>query len=226
MLLSFPIFKMEDFEAVQKMMSRKALGNMSKNSYDYPYGGIVRCAKCGATYVGNGTLKAGKQYRSYRCRNNYSNDTCDAPGLSETKLNQVLFEHLLITGDHLKKKHEDSQVAKDKKQLRKEIDVSNRRRKNWMIALGDGKLNPDDYAELIEDEEARMKELYSQFDESEDYYINSLTEEEIKEMIFSLKENWNYIEVDTQKQMIQSMFRQIIIQKNDSTWTVTKLLTV
>lgn len=221
-----PIISIEDFVNVQKIMARKANGTMSRNSYDYPYGGIIRCAQCGATYVGNATTQNGVQYRSYRCYNNYTNGTCDASGLSELKLNQLVFEHLLITGDRLKVKRADTDVKKDKKHLQKEIDLSNRRRKNWMMALGDGKLSPDDYAELITEEETRMKALYDEFDDSEDYYMNEFTEEEIKDLVFNLKENWTYIEVDTQKQLIQSMFRRIVIQKNKGIWTIIKLLTV
>lgn len=84
----------------------------------------------------------------------------------------------------------------------------------------------DDYAELITEEETRMKVLYYEFDDSEDYYMNEFTEEEIKDLVFNLKENWTYVEVDTKKQLIQSMFRRISIQKDKDIWTIVKLLTV
>ncbi|MDQ1236678.1 DNA invertase Pin-like site-specific DNA recombinase [Paenibacillus sp. SORGH_AS306] len=54
-----PIISMEYFMNVHKMMTRKAEDTISRNSYDYPYGGIVRCAKCGAIYVGMHLLKKG-----------------------------------------------------------------------------------------------------------------------------------------------------------------------
>ncbi len=131
-----------------------------------------------------------------------------------------------LTEDRFKGKRADTNLKKDKKNLQKEIDLSNRRRKNWMMALGDGKLSPDDYAELITEEETRMKVLYYEFDDSEDYYMNEFTEEEIKDLVFNLKENWTYVEVDTKKQLIQSMFRRISIQKDKDIWTIVKLLTV
>ncbi|HBU85168.1 MULTISPECIES: hypothetical protein [Paenibacillus] len=108
----------------------------------------------------------------------------------------------------------------------KEIKVSNRRRKKWMLALGDGKLSPDDYANLIDDEEARMKAITAQYEEKEDYYINELSTEEIKDMMANLKDNWVLIEPETQKLLFQSMFHQIVIKKESDRWTIIQMLTV
>ncbi|MDQ1236677.1 hypothetical protein QE450_004175 [Paenibacillus sp. SORGH_AS306] len=64
------------------------------------------------------------------------------------KLNRLLFEQLLITRGRLKVKRDDPKIKKYKKHLQKEIDLSNRRRKNWMMAL------------------------YNEFDDSEDFSMN------------------------------------------------------
>jgi site-specific DNA recombinase len=82
-----------------------------------------------------------------------------------------------------------------------------------MLALGDGKLSADDYASLIDEKEARMKAIPAQYEEKEDYYINELTTEEIKDMMTNLKDNWVLIEPETQKLLVQSMFRQVVIKK-------------
>lgn len=37
--------------------------------------------------------------------------------------------------------------------FQKEIEISNRRRKNWILALGDGKLAGEDFAQLAEKED-------------------------------------------------------------------------
>nr|WP_276539950.1 zinc ribbon domain-containing protein [Paenibacillus polysaccharolyticus] len=204
---------------------------MAKHSYNYPYGGIVKCGLCGATYIGNAlrqTLAGGtvRVYRSYRCRNQYSNKTCDAPGISEHQLQQLIFEKLQITNKKLQNKKTSAQAKSDQRLLQKEIEVSNGRRKNWMLALGDGKLSADDYAGLIDEEEARMKAITAQYEEKEDYYINELSTEEIKEMMANLKENWILIEPETQKLLVQSMFRQVGIKKESDKWVIPQMLTV
>lgn len=220
----------QEFKLVEKMMERKAKGHMSKSSYDYPYGGIIRCGDCGATYVGTSTvqkLKSGKKiYKSYRCRNHYTNGTCGAPSIQENSLNALVFEKIMITSNKIQEKKESVKAKADKRMLTKEVETSNRRRKNWMMALGDGKLSPDDYATLIDEEEARMKEVYAQFQDEEELYINELDIDQIKEMMVNIKDNWELLEPDTQKQLIQSMFRKIVIKKESNTWNIKEMLTV
>lgn len=225
-----PIISMDDFEKVQSMMERKSTGHMSKSSYDYPYGGIVQCGDCGATYIGTSTvqkLKAGKKvYKSYRCRNHYTNNTCQAPSIQEKALNALVFERIMITSNKIQEKKESVKAKADKRMLAKEVETSNRRRKNWMMALGDGKLSPDDYATLIDEEEARMKEVYAQFQDEDELYINELDIEQIKDMMVNIKDNWDLLEPDTQKQLIQSMFRKIVIKKESEAWSIKEMLTV
>lgn len=224
------IISIEQFVEVHKMMERRSNGHMSKHSYDYPYASIVKCAKCGATYVGNSSkqkLASGthKLYRSYRCRNNYANNTCDSPGISEQSLNLLIFGRLQITSEKIQDKKLKQKARADKRMLDKEVEMSKRRRKNWMLALGDGKLSSDDYAELMDEEDLRLKGVMEQYTEHEEY-INELTPEEIRSTMNQLQDHWDMVEVDTQKQLIQSMFRQIVIKKESDTWSITEMLTV
>lgn len=224
------IITQEEYNKVQKMMSRKKEGYMSRTSYDYPYGGIVKCGDCGATYIGTSTsqkLKDGtkKHYRAYRCRNHYTNGTCNAPSIQETKLNEIVFEKVMITSNKIQEKKDNPKARSDKRMLAKEVETSNRRRKNWMMALGDGKLSPDDYSSLIDEEEIRMKEIYSQFND-EDLYVNEYAIEQIKELMVNIKDNWDLLEPDTQKEFIQSMFRKIEIKKESDNWGIVDLLPV
>lgn len=224
-----PLISIEDFEKVQGMIERRSLGHMSKTSHDYPYGGIVRCAECGATYIGNSTSKKTENgtiiYRSYRCRNNYSNNTCSAKGISERLLNTIVFERLMIAGDKITER-KSPQAKKDKRQLQKEIEISNRRRKNWMMALGDGNLSSEDYSDLVDEEELRMKEISAAFNDEDSFYINEYSLEDIKSMMATIKDNWDLLEPITQKQAIQSMFRKIVIKKESNVWDIVDMLTV
>ncbi|SEL80855.1 hypothetical protein [Paenibacillus sp. OK003] len=71
-----------------------------------------------------------------------------------------------------------------------------------------------------------MKTITSQYEEKEDYYINELSTEEIKDMMANLKDNWVLIEPETQKLRVQSMFRQIVIKKESDKWSILQMLTV
>lgn len=221
------IISMEDFEKAQKMISRRNNGEMSKNSYPYAYSGILQCGKCGANFNGNSKktkLVGGdyKLYKGYRCHNNYLYKTCDTPSISETELNQLVFDRILISGSTVQ---ERKQKRKEQIDLQKEIEISNRRRKNWMIALGDGNLSSSDYAELIEEEEMRMNDIYAKA-KQEDIYETEIPAEELIQMLTGVKDHWELFDDSTQKELIQSMFRKVVISKKENGWQVENLLTV
>lgn len=196
---------------------------MSKRSFDYAYSGIVRCSKCGANYVGNSTVQSGKTYKSYRCYNQYVHKTCDSQSISERALNQIVLERILLQDEGI---HPKKIEKKEKKDMQKEVEISNKRRKNWMMALGDGKLSPDDYAMMIEEEEKRMSDIYAKIREDDAIYEPELSTDEIKQTMLQLRENWEYIDDDLQKQAIQAMFRKVVIYKEKDSWQIIDLLTV
>lgn len=221
------IISKEDFEKVQKMIKRKSNGEMSKNSYLYAYSGILQCGKCGSNFNGNSTkipLADGtvKHYKGYRCHNNYLYKTCDTPSISEENLNRLVFDRVMISGSTIQ---ERKKKRKEQVDLQKEIEISNRRRKNWMIALGDGNLSSGDYANLIEEEEQRMNDMFAKAKE-EDIYETEIPTEELIQMLVGLREHWSLLEPETQKEIVQSMFRKVIIEQKENGWQVNDLLTV
>lgn len=220
-----PIIPMEWFEKAKMMRARRAEGHMSRRSFEYPFGGIVKCGCCGATYTGNSSVKGNYIYRSYRCLNNYSKGTCDSPSVSEKELSRLVFESVELMDDSIQAAKETKQAKKARTVLQKEIEVSNRRRKNWMIALGDGNLSSEDYGMLVEEEEKRMKKIYNEMRE-EEQILGEISTEDLKMMVTTLNENWHLLETLTQKELIQSMFRKIVIKKESDKWKLTQLLTV
>lgn len=219
-----PLISPEIYEKVQKMRGRRAEGHMSRRAYEYPYGGIVKCWKCEATYTGNATTKKGKVYRSYRCLNQYAKNTCDAPSISEKSLTQLVFSEILIRDGNVQDSKKQEELRRSQIDLNREIETSNRRKKNWMMALGDGKLSPEDYAMLVDEEDLRMRKVYSE--------LQNVVEEpeipldELKAMITQLRDNWDYLEAETQKELIQSMIKKIVITKKSGQWEIQELFTV
>lgn len=219
-----PIITDEEAEKVKNFIERRSKGQMSTRSFDYAYSGILKCGECGSNYTGNATVKNGKTYRTYRCYNNYVRNICTAPGLSEKIINQLVFEKVLMTDGNIQPKKKEEK--KNGVNIQKEVENSNRRRKNWMMALGDGKLSPDDYAMLIDEEDNRMKEIYAAINEAAATHEPEIPIEELKRMIIELKNNWEYIDADIQKEAIQSMFLKIVIKKEENGWELKELLTV
>ena len=108
--------------------------------------------------------------------------------------------------------------------IQKEIEISNRRRKNWMMALWDGKLSAEDNAMLIEEEDKRMREINAQIQDEPSE--STIPVEELQKMIKNLFANWYFLEPATQKQFIQSMFRKIVIDKKKDGWSIVELLPI
>lgn len=219
----------EDFDKVQKMVNRRSNGQMSKNSYMYAYSGILRCGKCGSNYNGNSTTQkladgSKRQYKSYRCHHNYLHKTCDSPSIQEKAITDLVFDRLTFIPDELPAKKK--QTKKKGVDLQKEVDVSNKRRKNWMMALGDGNLSSEDYASLMDEEDARMKEVYVKLKEEQAETEPEIPSDELIQMVRNIRDNWDLFEEDTQKELIQSLFRKIVIEKGPNGWQIKELLTV
>lgn len=214
------IIPVEDYEMAKNFRERRSNGHMSKRSFDYPYGGIVRCNKCGGNYVGNSSTYKGKVYRTYRCLNNYTKNTCDSPSIAEPKLNEMVFAKIAVLDDGIQKAEKKKENTID---IAKETEVSNRRRKNWMMALGDGKLSGEDYAQLIHEEDERMKALIADIEEESEPTIPT---SELQAIAKEINENWDRVKPDTQKQLIQSMLRKVVIDKSSGEWELIDLLPV
>lgn len=74
-----------------------------------------------------------------------------------------MFDRIQITNEKIQDRKLEKKAKADKRILDKEIEMSKRRRKTWMLALGDRELSPDDYAELIDEEDTRMKGIAAQY---------------------------------------------------------------
>lgn len=223
-----PIVSKETFEKAQKIRSRRKQNHISRRSFDYAFGGIVKCRKCGATYVGNSRhykgVKKSTTYKFYRCLNQYSRRTCDAPPIPEKDLLNLVFDSIMIMDDKINESDKEKETRKARIDLQREIEISNRRKKNWMMALGDGKLSPEDYAMLIDEENERIGNIYREL-QMLDEETSEIPVEELKNMVMQLRENWDYLEAGTQKELIQSMFRQIVISKESGEWEIVDILT-
>ncbi|MGG1673286.1 recombinase family protein [Paenibacillus sp. NRS-1783] len=214
------IISKEQFDKAQNFRQRRKDGHMSRRSFDYPYSGIIKCGLCGATYAGNATVHGNKKYLSYRCLNQYSKGTCDAPSISENQLNKLIWNHIEVLEDGFQKPK--AQVSRSKVNMKKELEISQKRRRNWMMALGDGNLSGEDYAALIDEEDARIKKLQM---ESPPEPEQTIQLSEVREAFRNLKNNWDLVDSATQKQVIQSLFRKITIKKSDG-WHIVDMLTV
>jgi site-specific DNA recombinase len=218
-----PIISAETFEAAQHLMNRRKNGHASKNSYDYVFGGIIRCGSCGGKYKGKGRMN-GKNvmYRSYTCHNRAMFNSCDSPTVSEIKLAQLLFNSLTLLP-------QIEYHAEPKRNERDEIDqlikASETRRERWQMAYGDGIMLYEDFSKRMKQEMERLTELQERRNNITDESPSTITTEEATNTLRELSTHWHKLERLTQKQIMQSIFRSITISYQDAKWRITSIIT-
>jgi site-specific DNA recombinase len=87
------IITKEKFDEVQSIrVKRKGTGFRSDT--DYPYTGVLRCARCGGTMYGSRRKRKDGYHRYYKCMNRFKSGTCNMPILPEEVLDEELVKKL------------------------------------------------------------------------------------------------------------------------------------
>ncbi|WP_426453789.1 recombinase family protein [Paenibacillus sp. S-38] len=220
-----PIIDQATFDKAQEIIRRRSRKEMSRSSYQYPFSAIIRCGRCGGPYHGimHPTNK-GIKYYYYRCFN-VLKGKCKHSSISEMKFEAMFFEYFNL--QHHGISFEEVATAKtdvieEKRRIEKELERSEQRRKNWQYAFGDGNLPYSDYVALIDEEMKKVEELQRQLaDLPVDERPVKITIKEVIETVTHLKDNWAYLERETRKDLINSLFKSITITKFDYGWVIT-----
>ncbi|MFD0682428.1 MULTISPECIES: recombinase family protein [unclassified Paenibacillus] len=215
----------ETFNKAQTIIQRRSRKEMSRSSYNYPFSTIIRCGKCGGPYHGHTMPKSGSTYYYYRCTNKLRGK-CDQSDLSEHKFEKMFFEHFVFQNQGLEFQEvaaTKNELEVERKKLEKKLLDSERRRKTWHHALGDGKMPYEDYVKLIDEELMRVEELKNELKLLPEDKPIKITAEEVVETIANLSENWSYLERETRKDFINTLFKGISITKTERKWAITKV---
>ena len=210
------------FEQVKNIAARKVEDLMSQSSYDFPFSTILKCAVCGRSYHGK---KNARGARFYRCSGKYRQDPCFASDIGENKLTALLFAKIKLVLDNgypLTQPTVDKDASKERKKIEKKLAESSIRRRNWSYAMGDGKMPYEDYARLMDEENKRISEWESQLaqlgEATEKAPVKS--RKEFVKQLLELTENWADWDHDYRKEVIQKLFKRIVIAKIRGEWNI------
>ncbi|MFN0223224.1 recombinase family protein [Paenibacillus sp. KR2-11] len=219
-----PIIDQSTFDMAQNIIQRRSRKEMSRSSYDYPFSTIIRCGRCGGPYHGHmqPTTK-GIKYYYYRCLNKLRGK-CDQSDLSELKFEVMFFEYFALQHQGIEFQEvaaAKSDTAEDKRKIERELEKSEQRRKNWQYAFGDGNLPYLDYVALIDEEMKRVEDLQRQLkDLPQNEQPVKITTKEVLDTVAHLRENWPYLERETRKDLINALFKAIMILKVGNKWSI------
>lgn len=218
-----PIISEETFQAAQHLRDRRRNGQASKNTYDYVFGGIIRCGSCGGSYKGRvRTNDKNVKYRNYTCYNRDVFKSCDSPTISELKFTQLLFDSL----DLLPKiEYQEEPKRNEREEIDQLIKASETRRERWQLAYGDGIMLYEDFSKRMKQEMERLSELQERRNTITEESPSVITTEEATNTLRELSMHWTKLGRLTQKQTMQSIFRSITVTREDGKWRISSVIT-
>jgi site-specific DNA recombinase len=211
-----PIVDEETFEQVQQLRHKRTIEGKKATS-PYHFSGVLRCARCGSAL--SGYYKKSRGTKHYLCINKKNKGTCDLPQFTEAALTKTFLDE--ITADDkeqllkLSREFNIEQNPKDDnsiliKDLERKLASIKTRKKNWLMALGNGIMSQDEYLSMTADDTKKEEIIKEQ--------LADITPKEIKydrETILSLLENipslWNISNDFEKKSFINDIFESITV---------------
>lgn len=214
----------ELFNQVQTILERKREGLVSQNSYGYVFGGILKCAKCGYAYTGITDRRTPSLARHYVCGGKSRMGICDQGGISEKKLVELIFKSTFANAQEYNRKYVPTQQTDDESQIRKELSDSESRRERWQMAYGDGNMPYEDFSRRMQAEMLRVVDLENKLSTVPKQVVSNLSTDQAVQMIDDMKDNWEYFEQRTKKEIMQSIFQRIVIRKDGNQWFIDEII--
>ncbi|MDF2650160.1 MAG: hypothetical protein K0Q73_5965 [Paenibacillus sp.] len=173
----FPaIIDEETFEKVQELRDKRTKEGKKATS-PYHFSGVLRCARCEGPLSGYYRKERGTKH--YVCINRKNKGTCDLPQFTEEALTKVFLEELSTDDpEQFLKLSKSFRLDKDAntdqsqsiKELERELNAIKTRKRNWMIALGNGNMSQDEYRTMTAEDskkEVLLKEQLSEFTQTD-----------------------------------------------------------
>lgn len=217
------IITQEVYNKAQRILQRRRDGLISLNSYEYVYGGILKCARCGGTLKGKYNKRPGdKLYRGYECSNKERYGNCDQQGISENYVTKLIFEFFKVdmAPDFFEVYKPDNDVTDEKKELLQYIAQSESRRTRWQLAYGDGHMPYDDFSKRMSEEMQKVEEWKRLLGGFTEKIVSEVSPQQAYDLVMSIKESWPMLKQGTRKQIIQSIFQKIVINKMNGKWKI------
>jgi len=153
------IVSSDTFEKVQKLRKVRTLEGKKATS-PYVFSGVLRCARCGGAL--SGWYRKEKNTKNYICVSKKNKRTCDLPIISERSLTNTFLQMVssddpsqflsLVQNMDIDARQEFEDHTETIKNIEKELSSIKTRRRNWLLALGNGTISQENYKEMTEED--------------------------------------------------------------------------
>lgn len=163
-----PIIDEETFDKVQELRAKNNTEGKKATS-PYHFSGVLRCARCGSAL--SGYYKKERGTKHYLCINKKNKGQCDLPQFTEVALTKTFLESISPDDpDSFFGLYKDYQfeIKENKnndliiREIEKELNAINTRKKNWLLALGNGTIKQKDYTAMTNEDSKREELLLEQ----------------------------------------------------------------
>lgn len=201
-----PIVTEEEFEDAQKRMKERRIMPFKSKTH-YPFSGVVKCARCGYSFVGsNKKRKDGSIYRYYKCRGRFNFGYCDMQAIAEESIERAFLETFDFTDPSFIQ--DIITPSMDKETIQKELEKIQMRKERAEELYLEGDIDKKRYKEIMEDIRESEHHLMSELNAAE----QEASADEIREFLANVKQEWHNLTFEERQMAIQSIFKSFTIE--------------
>lgn len=204
------------FEQAQSLRKKRTIEGKKATS-PYPFSGVLKCARCGSAL--SGYYKKERGTKHYICIAKKNKGTCDLPMFTERALTEVFLGNLSADdSNHFFKLIKDFEVNQSEfndqekiiKDIERELESIKSRKKNWLMALGNGVISQDEYITMTQEDTKSELLLKEQLEQNSSRSI-PLDRDSIISILENILELWHTANDIEKKGFINELFEEITV---------------
>lgn len=211
-----PIIEEDLFSQAQKMRKQRTMEGKKATS-PYHFSGVLKCARCGSPL--SGYFKKERGSKHYICIAKKNKGTCDLPMFTEKALTQEFLNNLSpddperffkITNNfniETPKQKDRTYLVED---LEKELTAIKNRKKNWLMALGNGVISQEEYLSLSGEDTKKEQLIREELDQFAQDEIK-LDKDAVLEILKSIPIMWPQTNDFEKKSFVYELFDTISV---------------
>jgi site-specific DNA recombinase len=206
----------ETFEKAQQLRNKRTTEGKRATS-PFHFSGVLRCARCDGPL--SGYFKKARGTKHYICINKKNKGTCDLPMFTEKALTQTFLDELsaddperffnLVQGLNIEQKEQidHTQLIKE---IEHELSAIKTRKKNWLMALGNGVMSQEEYLSLSK-EDTKKEELLKEQLTGISQQVVTIDREAVITILNQIPHLWMNTNDYEKKSFINDVFESIVV---------------
>jgi site-specific DNA recombinase len=211
-----PIIDEETFKKAQSLRQQRTKEGKKATS-PFHFSGVLKCARCGGPL--SGYFKKERGSKHYVCINKKNKGTCNLPMFTEKALTNTFLEELKtddpehffsLTQDFnfdQKEFQDQTQLIKD---LERELSAIKNRKKNWLMALGNGIMSQEEYLSMTK-EDTKKEDILKEQLAGIPQQVTPIDREALLSTLKQIPNLWNATNDYEKKSFINELFMSITV---------------